>query len=161
MDIVQKGKKQMEIKMKLSEIQALSLPRKGNQGESIPSLIDFILNAPIKEKEMKASYWLTRIMNKIISQVSDLNKQRDKLIKEYLIDAPLPKDAKEGTKPNKMIDQTRADEMNKKWDDLLALEITLDLNSKIKIEWLEGMGLSNGDLILLEKIMEVDESKMK
>lgn len=149
----------MEIKMKLSEVHALSLPRKGNKGESIPSLVDFILNAPIKD--VKSSYWLTRIMNKIISQVSDLNKQRNKLINEYLIDAPLPKDAKEGTRPSKMIDQTRADELNKKWDELLEVEVVFDLNSKIRLEWLEGVELSHGDIILLDKLIEVDEEKIK
>ena len=141
--------------MKLEDVHLLAVPRKGEKGESLPSTLDTLMNAKVSP-DPRTAYWLTRILQKLISEVTALNKAKDKLIDGYLIDGPLPKDAKEGTKPPRILDQSKSEEINKKWEAMLQQEATIEVNSKIKLSWLAGAELTNGDFILLDKFIEPD-----
>lgn len=49
-------------------------------------------------------------------------------------------------------------EVNKKWEDMLDSEVTFEINSKIKLSWLKGIEINNGDMILLDVLIDSTEA---
>ena len=149
----------MEVKMKLRDLQTLGLPRKDEKGQSIQGTIDTILCAKVTDE--KQSYWLTRVVQKLMSELKSLDKKKDTLVAEYMIDAPVDPKAPplpEGKKPRRILDPLRMTEVNKKWEDMLDSEVTFEINSKIKLSWLKGIEINNGDMILLDVLIDSTEA---
>jgi hypothetical protein len=144
----------MEIKIKLGELANIDAKINDSEGKPLPSLAQKILNAPVKD--VTGSYWLTRIINKILNELQTLEKTKNKIVMEYVIDEPIKEDSAPDTKPRKIIDPAKLTELNEKLIVLADTETTIDINSKIKLEWLNGIDITNNDLILLDKFIDTE-----
>lgn len=119
----------MEIKFKLKEVV--------EAGPALGKILNSVTDA-------KTSYWLGKTLNKLLSEIRDIEKARIKLVEKYG-----KKDIDGSTKVTK--ENTEA--FKKEYESFLEDEITIDM-PKLKLEYLKDAKLSPVDMMALDKIIE-------
>jgi len=125
----------MEIKFKLKEVV--------EAGPALGKILNSVTDA-------KTSYWLGKTLNKLLSEIRDIEKARIKLVEKY--------GKKENDGSIKVIEDN-IDDFKKEYEAFLEDEITIDM-PKLKLEYLKDAKLSPVDMMALDKIIEETKEKL-